>query len=326
MQRTHAFVMILCALLGGQIETTIAEEIYPSSPVKVIVTFTAGGGADFMGRLASQKLSETLKQPFIVDNKLGASGVIGAQYVAQSKPDGYTLLLGTTGTHSTNFATIQNLPYHPTKDFSTIAIFSDAPYLLCLNPQLGINSISELTRYAKANPGKLTFGSSGIGSSPHLGFEALKKVLGIDVTHIPYKGLPAAMVDVMGGQISMTYDSIPSAVPHMKAGKVKCIAIGSKERSSVLPEIPTIAEASGSNFVMGSWYGLFGPKDLPPAVLNKLSTSILQALKEPEFQAGLQRVGATGMPLTPAQSKAFLEADITRWVNIANELQIRSQP
>ena len=326
MPRKIGLAIIFCTFLIAQMQSAVAQDAYPSSPVKVIVTFTAGGGADFMGRVMSQKLSEILKQPFIVDNKLGASGVIGSQYVVQSKPDGYTLLLGTTGTHSTNFATIPNLPYHPIKDFTTIAIFSDAPYLLCLNPQLGINSITELVRYAKANPGKLTYGSSGIGSSPHLGFEALKKTLGIDVTHIPYKGLPAAMVDVMGGQISMTYDSIPSAVPHMKAGKVKCIAIGSKERSPVLPEIPTIAEASGSNFVMGSWYGLFGPKDLPPATLNKLSTGVLQALKDPEFQAVLQRVGATGMPLTPSQSKSFLEADITRWVNIANELQIRVQP
>ena len=326
MTRKIGLSIILCTLLSARMQPAVAQQVYPSSPVKVIVTFTAGGGADFMGRVMSQKLSEILKQPFIVENKLGASGVIGSQYVVQSKSDGYTLLLGTTGTHSTNFATISNIPYHPIKDFTTIAIFSDAPYLLCLNPQLGINSIAELVRYAKANPGKLTYGSSGIGSSPHLGFEALKKTLGIDVTHIPYKGLPAAMVDVMGGQISMTYDSIPSAVPHMKAGKVKCIAIGSKERSTVLPEIPTIAEASGSNFVMGSWYGLFGPKDLPPATLNKLSASILQALKDPEFQAGLERVGATGMPLTPSQSKAFLEADIARWVNIANELEIRAQP
>jgi tripartite-type tricarboxylate transporter receptor subunit TctC len=305
---------------------SLSQENYPSGPVKVIVTFTAGGGADFMGRILSQKLGEILKQPFIVDNKLGASGIIGAQFVAQSKPDGYTLLLGTTGTHSTNFATIPSLPYHPIKDFTTIAIFSDAPYLLCINPELGINSIPQLVRYAKANPGKLTFGSSGIGSSPHLGFEALKSTLGIDVTHIPYKGLPAAMVDVMGGQISMTYDSIPSAVPHMKAGKVKCIAIGSKERSPVLPEIPTISEASGTNFVMGSWYGLFGPKDLPLNVTNRLSTAILQSLKDPEFQASLQRVGATAMPLNPNQSKNFLESDINRWVNVANELQIRAQP
>ena len=305
---------------------SLSQESYPSGPVKVIVTFTAGGGADFMGRIMAQKLSEVLKQPFIVENKLGASGIIGTQFVAQSKPDGYTLLLGTTGTHSTNFATIPNLPYHPIKDFTTIAIFSDAPYLLCVNPELGIQSIPQLVRYAKANPGKLTFGSSGIGSSPHLGFEALKSTLGIDVTHIPYKGLPAAMVDVMGGQISMTYDSIPSAVPHMKAGKVKCIAIGSKERSPVLPEIPTIAEASGTNFVMGSWYGLFGPKDLPSNVTNRLSAAILQALKDPEFQASLQRVGATAMLLNPNQSKSFLETDINRWVNVANELQIRAQP
>ena len=326
MLRKISQYLFLFAAMMAQIQTANSQESYPSSPVKVIVTFTAGGGADFMGRVISQKLSESLKQPFIVENKLGASGVIGSQYVVQSKPDGYTLLLGTTGTHSTNFATIPNIPYNPSQDFTTISIFSDAPYLLCVNPQLGINSIAELVRYSKANPGKLTYGSSGIGSSPHLGFEALKKSIGLDATHIPYKGLPSAMVDVMGGQISMTFDSIPSAVPHMKAGKVKCIGIGSKERSPSLPDMPTIAEASGTNFAMGSWYGVFGPKDMPESVVNKLSNGILRALKDPDFQATLQRVGATGMPMTPSQSKAYLDSDITRWVNIAKELQISAQP
>jgi tripartite-type tricarboxylate transporter receptor subunit TctC len=303
-----------------------ADDNYPSNTVKVMVTFTAGGGADFMGRILSQKLTEILKQPFVVDNKVGASGVIGTQFVALSKPDGYTLLLGTTGTHSTNFATIPNIPYHPSKDFTTIAIFSDAPYLLCVNPSLGINTFADLVQYAKNNPNKLTYGSSGVGSSAHLGFEALKKQLGIEVTHIPYKGLPAAMMDVIGGQISMTYDSIPSAVPHMKGGKVKCLAVGSKERSPILPNLPTIAELTNSNYLMGSWYGLFGPKDLPIDVVNKLSKAVLQTLTDPEFQKALQQVGATGMPMSPIEAKSFLDNEIARWVAVANDLKIRNQP
>jgi tripartite-type tricarboxylate transporter receptor subunit TctC len=235
-------------------------------------------------------------------------------------------LLGTTGTHSTNFATIPNIQYHPVKDFTTIAIFSDAPFLLCLNPKLGITSIRELIQYAKKNPGKLTFGSSGIGSSPHLGFEAMKITLGIDITHIPYKGLPSAMVDVMSGQISMTYDSIASAVPFMKAGRVNCIAVGSKDRSPILPDMPTIAEASGTNFSMGSWYGLFAPKNLPENITNQLSLTILQILKSIDFQNVLANVGAIGLPMTPLQAKEFLEADVERWVQIAKLLKMNSQP
>jgi tripartite-type tricarboxylate transporter receptor subunit TctC len=298
---------------------------YPNRSVKVIVTFTAGGGADFMGRVISQKLSEIFQQPFVVDNKTGASGVIGVQFVTQSKPDGYTLLLGTTGTHSTNYATIPNIPYHPVKDMTTIAIFSDAPYLVCINPKLGITSMKELAEYSKKNPGKLTYGSSGVGSSPHLGFEAMKSAVGIDATHIPYKGLPSAMADVISGQISMTYDSIASAVPFMKAGRVNCVAVGSKERSPILPNMPTIAEASGTNFTMGSWYGLFAPKDLPDAITQKLSDAILQILKSPDFQNTLANVGAIGLPMNPSQAKTYLEADVDRWVQIAKNLKLNNQ-
>jgi len=314
-----SFVLVFFAPMHLQ-----AQE-YPNRSVKVVVTFTAGGGADFMGRVISQKLSEIFQQPFVVDNKTGASGVIGVQYIAQSKPDGYNLLLGTTGTHSTNFATIPNIPYNPVKDLTTIAIFSDAPYLVCVNPKLGITSIKELVQYSQKNLGQLTFGSSGVGSSPHLGFEAMKTAIGIDATHIPYKGLPSAMADVISGQISMTYDSIASAVPFMKAGRVNCIAIGSKERSNILPDMPTIAEASGTNFTMGSWYGLFAPKNLPDVITQKLSAAILQILKSSDFQSTLANVGAIGLPMSPSQSQAYLEADVNRWVQIAKNLKMNSQ-
>lgn len=305
------------------VNTSFSQE-YPNKPVKIIVTFTAGGGADYMGRAIAQKLSTILKQPFVVENKTGASGSIGTMSVVQSKADGYTLLLGTTGTHSTNFATISGLPYNPLRDMTTVSIFSEAPYLLCLNPKLPIKNIKELVSYAKQNPGKLTYGSSGVGSSPHMGMEALKSALDIDMTHIPYKGLPSAMIDVMGGQISMSYDGVASAKPHIEAGNENCIANGSSVRSAILPNIPTFIESGVTNFTMGSWYGLFAPKNLPKPILNTLSKAVLEVLNDPEFKNNLANSGATGLPLNAEESLDYLQKDVARWVKIANDLNIKT--
>jgi tripartite-type tricarboxylate transporter receptor subunit TctC len=299
---------------------------YPVRTVRVVVPFPAGGGADFMGRELSRKLQQKLKETFVVDNKPGASGMLGTQAVMQSKPDGYTLLLGTTGTHSTNFATIPGIAYHPLNDFDTVSIFADAPFLLCVNRDVPATTVKELAAYAKANPGKLSHGSSGNGSSAHLGFEALKAALGVDVVHIPYKGLPPAMLDTIGGQIAMTMDSIPSASPHIKSGRVRCIATGGRQRSPVLPTIPTIAESGVPGFAIGSWYGLFAPKGTPAAVLNKLSSTIREALADDDMRAALAQVGADGLPMTPAESRKYLEDDIARWVKVATDLNIKVLP
>jgi tripartite-type tricarboxylate transporter receptor subunit TctC len=312
MLRKIGLTILFFVSLLAHVSPAVAQENYPSSPVKVIVTFTAGGGADFMGRVMSQKLSEILKQPFIVDNKLGASGAIGSQFVAQSKPDGYTLLLGTTGTHSTNFATIPNLPYHPIKDFTTIAIFSDAPFLLCLNPQLGINSIAELVRFAKANPGKLTHGSSGIGSSPHLGFEALKKTLGIDVTHIPYKGVAPAMADVLGGQVPIAFASLPSALSNIRQGQLRALGVSTPKRSPSLPDVPAMIEQI-PGFSGELWVGLFAIAGTPPEVVNKVYQATATVMQKPAVQKKLMDLGLELAFDTPAQFKARLDQDIVKW-------------
>ena len=303
-----------------------AAQDYPTRTVRVVVPFPAGGGADFLGREISRKLQQKLKETFVVDNKPGASGMLGAQAVMQSKPDGYTLLLGTTGTHSTNFATIPGIAYHPLNDFETVSIFADAPFLLCVNRDVPANNLKELAAYAKANPGKLSHGSSGNGSSAHLGFEALKAALGVNVVHIPYKGLPPAMLDTIGGQIAMTMDSIPSASPHIKSGRVRCIATGGRQRSPVLPAIPTIAESGVPGFAIGSWYGLFAPKGTPAPVLQKLAAAVQEALTDDDMRAALAQVGADGLPMTPAESRKYLEDDMSRWVKVATDLNIKVLP
>lgn len=299
---------------------------YPSRAVRVVVPFPAGGGADFMGREISRKLTEVLGQTVFVENRPGASGMLGAQQVAHATPDGYTLLLGTTGTHSTNFATIPSIAYHPLKDFETVSIFGDAPFLLCVNPSVPANNLQELAAYARANPGKLSHGSSGLGSSAHLGFEALKSALGVSILHVPYKGLPPAMIDTIGGQIQMTLDSVPSAMPHIQSKRVRCIATGGRERSKVLPDIPTISESGVPGFSIGSWYGLFAPKGTPPAVVEKLSAGVREALKHEDMRAALARVGADGLPLSASESRKYLEDDIARWTKVANDLNIKINP
>ncbi|VTU16225.1 Argininosuccinate lyase [Variovorax sp. PBL-H6] len=294
--------------------------------IRLVVPFTAGGGADFMGREIGRTMGQILGQTVVIDNKAGASGIVGSREVAGARPDGQTLLLGTTGTHATNFATIEGLAYHPLNDFETVAIFGNAPFLLCLNPAIPATSLGELTALAKAQPGKLTHGSSGLGSSTHLGFEALKSRLGIEIQHVPYKGLPNAMVDVMGGQISMTMDSIPSVAPHAKSGRVRCIATGGTSRTPVFPELPTLAEAGVPGLEIGSWYGLFAPKGTPPAVVERLSRAVREALARDDMRTSLDRVGAVAMPLNPAQARSYLEQDIARWVKVAKDLNIRIQP
>jgi tripartite-type tricarboxylate transporter receptor subunit TctC len=325
----QAIAGMACAfglVLGSIQPDPLSAQDYPSRPIRLVIPFPAGGGADFMGREIGRELAAILKQPVVAENRAGASGIVGSQHVAQSKPDGYTLLLGTTGTHSTNVATIPGISYHPLRDFTTVAIFADAPFLLCVNPSVPAANLQELAAFARRQPGKLTHGSSGNGSSAHLGFEALKSALGIDVTHVPYKGLPPAMVDTIGGQISMTMDSIPSATPHIRSGRVRCLATGGSRRSAVFPEMPTISESGVPGFVIGSWYGLFAPKGLPGSVLDKLASSVRTALASDDFRAALTRVGADAMAMTPVESAAYLEADMARWVKVANDLNIRVTP
>lgn len=323
---TAPAVALVAAASSLLVPSRAFAQDWPARTVRVVVPFPAGGGADFMGREIARKLQLKLKETFVVDNKPGASGMLGTQDVMRSRPDGYTLLLGTTGTHSTNFATIPGIAYHPVNDFETVSIFADAPFLLCVNKDVPAGNVKELAAYAKANPGKLSHGSSGLGSSAHLGFEALKAALGVDIVHIPYKGLPPAMLDTIGGQIAMTMDSIPSASPHIKSGRVKCIATGGRQRSPVFPQIPTIAESGVPGFQIGSWYGLFAPKGTPAAVVQKLSATIRESLADEDLRAALAQVGADGLPMSPAESRRYLEDDIARWVKVATDLNIKVTP
>jgi len=326
MNRRIYFVFLSLTLSGVVSLQPAAAKDYPTRPIRMVIPFPAGGGADFMGREISKKLSEHLGQPVINENKAGASGIVGAQQVAQSKADGYTLLLGTSGTHSTNFATTPGLSYHPLNSFETVSIFGDAPFLVCLNPKLPVKSFAELIQYARANPGKLEFGSSGMGSSAHLGFEAMNAQLKTRMLHVPYSGLPPAITDTIGGQIAMTMAPIPSARPHIQSGALNCVATGGRKRSPVFPNIPTISESGAPGLSIGSWYGIFAPKGTPTDIVARISAAVLKALNEDDLKSALDRVGVDSLPLNPVQSRKLLEEDIAVSMKIAKDLNIKVTP
>jgi len=274
-----------------------------------------------MGREIARRLADAFAQPFVVENRAGASGIIGSELVAKAPADGYTLLLATTGTHSTNPVTYKDLSYDPLKDFSVVSIFADAPFMLCVNAGLNINNFADLITYSKANPKALTYGSAGLGSSTHLGFEALKQMTGIQVEHVPYKGLPPAMADTLSGHVSMTFDSIPSALPHLNSGRIRVLGVGSAKRLPNLPELPTIAE-SVPGYTLGSWYGLLAPSATSDEGVRRLNREVNRILQTREFQERLAGVGATSTIAEPEQHTAFLSKDIERWRKVAGVLKL----
>ncbi len=315
-----ALTLALMSLAAGA-----AAQAYPARPVRIVVPFPAGGGADFMARIVGQKLGESLSQTFIVDNRPGAAGVIGTDMVAKSAADGYTLLLGTTGTHATNPAVLANLPYDSSRDFAAISIFANAPFVLCVHPSLPVRSVRELVAFAKKHPGELTYGSSGIGSSTHLGFELFALNAGIKIRHIPYKGLPLAMIDLVAGNTSLVFDAIPSATPHIKSARVRVLAIGSPQRSPSLPEVPTVAESGLPGYEMGSWYGLFAPAATPKDVAQRLSVQTVRASTAADVRARFAGAGTDPLGLPADESAALLAREIERWSRVARQAQIKAE-
>ena len=316
----HACGVVAIALLLSAAD--VPAQAYPSRSVRIIVPFPAGGGADFMGRAIGQKLGEALGQSFVIDNRAGAAGVIGTELVAKAAPDGYTLLLGTTGTHATNPAVLANLPYDSVKDFAPVSIFSNAPFILCVHPSLPVTNVRELIAFAKTHPNELTYGSAGIGSSTHLGFELFALTAGVKLRHIPYKGLPLAMIDLVAGNTTMVFDAIPSAMPLIKSGRARVLAVGSPQRSSAAPEVPTVAESGLPGYEIGSWYGLFAPAATPKDVVQRLSAETIKALTAADLRARFVNLGADPIGLSAEESAALLARELERWSKVAKQVRI----
>jgi tripartite-type tricarboxylate transporter receptor subunit TctC len=322
---TLSFLFTICAALTTAFTMPAFAQNYPAKPVRVIVPFPAGGGADIFGRLIGRKLQDALGQPFVTDNRAGASGIIGCEFVARAPPDGYTLLMGTTGTHSTNPAVYQKLPYDPIKDFEPISLVAESPFVLLVHPSLPAKSVKELIAFARSRPGQLTYGSAGIGSSSHLGFELFNLMAGIKGVHVPYKGLPPAMSDTIAGELVMTWNSITASAPFIKSKRVTALGIGSLKRSALMPEIPTISESGLPGYELGSWYGFFAPAATPPAIVGQLHREMVRTLADPAVRQQFAGLSAEAVGSTPEEFRAVLQKDLVKWAKVARDAKVKAE-
>lgn len=295
---------------------------YPNRSITMVVAFPAAGTTDILARLIGQKLTEKFKQTVVVENRPGAGGNIGTAYVAKAAPDGYTIMMGTIGTQSINPSLYKKMPYDAAKDFVPITRAAMVPNLLVVNQDAPFNTLPEMMAFEKANPGKLTYGSSGNGTTLHLSGELFNLMAGSKITHIPYKGSTPAVADLMGGQISMIFDNMPSVIQQVKSGRLKALAVTSAQRNPQLPEIPTIQEIGVAGYEVWSWFGLLAPAATPKPIVDKLNASIVEIIKQPEVQAKIIELGAVPVPETSAEFGAFIAAETLKWAKVIKEANI----
>ena len=308
--------MLLAALAAMPIAA--AAEAYPARPVKIIVAFTAGGTSDIMARTLAQRLSERYKQPFVVENKPGAGGNIGTEAVVRAPADGYTLIVNSVGPMAVNPTLYKTLPYDPMTELVPIAQISDVPNVLVVHPSLGVKSIEQFVAYAKANPGKLNYASTGIGTSSHLSGYMLASRAGFDAAHIPYKGAEAVK-DLLAGRIQFMFATIPSIIAHIKAGSVIAIGVSSAKRSRSMPDVPTIAESGFPGFEAGSWFGLFAPRGTPQAVVAELNRATNEFIAERQVQTRMIEEGADPAGGSPEQFAGFVRREFEKWRGVVRE-------
>ncbi len=295
---------------------------YPSRPIKLIVPYAAGGPSDVQARIVGEYLGRDLKQTIVIENRAGAQGAIGAEMAARSEPDGYTLLFSAASVFVLNPLLYKKLSYDAAKDFRMLAVVTDQPAILEINPSVPARTVAELVAYAKQNPGKLNFGSAGTGGAAHLAGEMFRQMAGIDMVHIPYKGMAPALQDLLSGNIQVLFDSLGTALPPIKAGLLRPLAVGSAKRIDQLPDLPTIAE-SYPDYATSTWYGIAAPSNLPDDVLQKLKASLDRALSDDAFRASLDKIGF--MPLRPRSQREideFVAADGARWARVIKALNI----
>ncbi|ARP94394.1 Bug family tripartite tricarboxylate transporter substrate binding protein [Bordetella genomosp. 13] len=310
---------VLAAALGTLSLPAHAE--WPADkPISYVVPFTVGGSTDVVGRVLAQKLGERLHQSVVVENRPGAAGGIGAAYVAKATPDGYTLFGGTISTHAINASLYKSLKYDPVKDFEPVSLVATLPNVLLVDPNLGVNSVADLVALLKRDPTKRTFASSGAGTSTHLTGELFAGMIGVPLTHVPYKGTPPAMVDVSSGAVTFMFDQMTAALPLLQTGKLKLLAVTTKNRIRLAPDTPTMEEAGVPGFDVASWQAVYAPKGTPKPVVDRLSREIAAILKEPDVQ---EKLGKTmGMELvgsTPEQLRELMAAEIPRWAEVVRK-------
>ncbi len=310
-------LLVAGALLAGSLPAW--AQPYPNRPLRIVVPFPPGGGTDIGTRIVAQKLQEAWGQAVIVENKPGAAGIVGTELTAKSAPDGYTFMMGNIGTHAINVSLYKKLAYDPVKDFAPVSMVADLPLLLLVHPSVPANSVKELIALAKSQPGKLNFSSSGAGGSMHVAAELFKSMTGVDMVHIPYKGGAPAVADLLSGQVALSFSTVLETIQHVKAGKVRALAVTNDHRSIALPDLPTIAEAGLPGYQSISWLALFAPAGTPKEIVNKVSAESVRILKLPDVKERLLAQGAEPIGSTPEQLAAILAADIAKYAKVIRE-------
>ncbi len=300
----------------------VAAQSWPSRPLKLILPFPPGGPTDILARLIAGKLGERLGQQVVVEVKAGAGGIIGTEAVARAEPDGYTLLIGTIGTHGINSAIYRRLPYDPIADFAPIALVANVTNLLVVHPSVPAKTLAELLALARAKPGELTFASAGVGSSQHLSAELLKSMAKVDLLHVPYKGGGQALPDLVGGKVSMMFIGIPSVHELVRAGRLRPIAVTTPQRAPAMPEVPTVAESGLAGYEVGAWHGILAPARTPRAVVDRLNAELIAVMGDAEVRARLDTLGAVPMRSTPEEYARFIRSEMDKFAKLVRDAGI----
>jgi tripartite-type tricarboxylate transporter receptor subunit TctC len=313
----------LALVFAATLATGIAgADDYPSRPIHLIVPYAAGGAADSVARIFAKRVGETIGQAIVIENRGGGGAIIGTEFVNKSEPDGYTLLLGQSGPISINPAVYKNLPYDPVKDFAPISMTTAYPYLMVVSPALGVKTLKEFVALAKSKPGELNYGTTGVGASNHLVTELFDSKAGIKMTHIPYRGTALAVTDLLAGHVQVVFADPISALQHINAGTLIALAVTSKDRSSVAPAVPTIAESGYPGFDAIAWHGILAPANTPPAIVTRLNAKIVEALKDPETRTLLEKQAMQIVGSSPEAFAGFIKQDIAIWKEVADQARI----
>jgi tripartite-type tricarboxylate transporter receptor subunit TctC len=310
---------VLLAIALPILHGTVAAQTWPTKPIKWIVPFAPGGTTDILARTIGEKLATALGQPVVIENRPGAGGGVGAEFTAKAPPDGYTIMGGTISTHAINASLYKSLPYDPVKDFEPITLIARVPNMLVVNPDIPAKNVAELIALLKSSPGKYTFASSGNGTSQHLSGELFKSMAGVDMQHIPYKGSPPALQDVVGGQVTMTFDNITTAWPLAKGGKLRALAVTTAMRSPIAPDVPTLAEAGLAGYEVGSWQGVFAPAGTPPEIVRRLNVEMVKIINMPDVRDKLIGLGAEPVANTPEEFSALVKTEVVKWAGVVKQ-------
>ena len=322
------YAILLAATLALPVPPAVhaqAAPAWPTRPITLVVPFPPGGTTDLLARLVARGAGSRLGQSVVVENRPGAGGGIGAAAVARARPDGYTLVMGTLGTQVTNPFIYKEVPYDPARDFAPVTLVANSPNVLLVNPKLGVATLAQLIEQARRAPGSLNFASTSLGGSPHLSGELFNSMAKVDIRHVPYKGSAPAMADLLGGQVQLMYDNLPSAMGQIRSGAVQALAVTTPERVPLLPEVPTVAEAGLPGYEVNAWFGLLAPAGTPAGVIERIQSAVAQALAEPETRRQVERLGAIPVASTPQAYAATIRADTEKWRQVIHNAGIRPQ-